>query len=238
MSRQQAVKLPQKILNVSPVVKWAGGKTQLLNKFDCHFPASYGTYYEPFLGGGAVFFHIQPEKAIISDLNQELIQMYEVIRDRADELILILQEYKQKHSKKFYYEIREKEPTNKVEKAARFIYLNKACYNGLMRYNRKGKFNTPWGGYRTLSIDENNIRNVSKLLKSHRIKILHCDFEKALETATKGDFIYLDPPYQPLSKTTNITSYTKDSFSYKDQNRLANVFRELDKTKHPKPILR
>jgi len=211
-----------------PPVKWAGGKSQLLSQFEPLFPdKEFDLYIEPFLGGGAVFFHLLPQKAILIDNNFELINFYRVARDNLEELLSDLD--KHKNTPDYYYEIRavDVNKLDKVQRASRFLYLNKTGYNGLWRVNRKGQFNVPYGRYKNPNIkDEDNLRKVSEALK--RAEIIHGDFSLAKEYVTKRTFIYFDPPYHPLSNTANFTSYTSDSFDADDQKRLAKLFRELD----------
>ncbi|MDP3916766.1 MAG: DNA adenine methylase [Nanoarchaeota archaeon] len=215
-------------------VKWAGGKKQLIEQFKQFFPQEAERYFEPFVGGGAVAFYVIQKNHLkeiyLSDINEELINCYEVIRGNVEELIDKLKQHRNNHNKEYYYAIRELTPEilSKVERASIFIYLNKTCFNGLYRVNSKGKFNVPMGSYKNPSIfHEDDLRELSKILKN--VKILKMHFEKVSEYAKKGDFIYFDPPYYPLQKGKSFTSYTKNNFSEKDQIRLAEVFRELDK---------
>lgn len=211
-----------------PFVKWAGGKTQLLSRLITKVPSNFSCYYEPFLGGGALFFSILPERAVLADKNWELINAYIIIRDHVEELIESLK--KHKNEKEYFYYIRSLDPNNlsPVERASRFIYLNKTCYNGLWRVNSKGKFNVPFGRYKNPKIcDEPNLRTISEVLKDKTI--LCADFEEAVAKAKRGDFIYFDPPYFPLNPTASFTKYTKEDFNIDDQKRLAAVFEELDK---------
>ncbi|MBI5872337.1 DNA adenine methylase [archaeon] len=215
-------------------VKWAGGKKQLLRQFKQFFPEKVESYFEPFVGGGAVAFYIIQKNNLkeiyLSDINEELINCYEIIRDNVKELIVKLKFHKENHNKEYYYAIRELSPEllSKIETASRFIYLNKTCFNGLYRVNSKGKFNVPMGSYKNPSIfQENDLKQLSGVLKN--VKILRMPFEKILDHAKEGDFIYFDPPYYPLTKGKNFTSYTKDNFSEQDQIKLAQVFKELDK---------
>lgn len=224
---------------VRPFLKWAGGKRQLLPEIRRYIPKKIqGTYYEPFIGGGAVFFDLQPQKAVINDRNSELIDCYEVIRDSVDDLIEELKKHQQNHSESYYYEIREwdrrKEyPYNKsrIERAARIIFLNKTCYNGLFRVNSKGQFNVPFGRYKKVNIfDEAVLRAVSQYLnaKQNKIEIINKDFEDALMSAKKGDFIYFDPPYDPVSSTASFTRYDINGFNRDEQRRLKEVIEDLD----------
>jgi DNA adenine methylase len=219
-------------LAASPVVKWAGGKGQLLGQLEPFFPppGAYRRYFEPFLGGGAVFFHLQPAQAVLSDLNEELVNVYETIRDHLDDLLASLRRHKD--DEEYYYWVRalpdQRELTD-IQRASRFMYLNKRCYNGLYRVNSKGQFNVPRGRYKTPPriFDEQNLRNVSLLLKAARLRV--APYELALAEARRGDFVYLDPPYQPLSAAANFTRYTKASFGEEDQVRLAESLDALDR---------
>lgn len=219
---------PALIERPKPPVKWAGGKGQLIPQFEPLFPKEkFDLYLEPFVGGGAVFFHLLPGKAILIDSNPELVNFYRVVRDSLPELCADLA--KHKNDREYYYRTRALDPEtlSPVERASRFLYLNKTGYNGLWRVNRKGKHNVPFGRYKNPKIlDEENLRLVSLALM--RAEIVCGDFSLVLEYACPSAFVYLDPPYQPLSDTANFTSYTADSFGKEDQERLAKLFRELD----------
>jgi DNA adenine methylase len=218
-------------------VKWAGGKGQLLDQFKPLFPKKFNRYLEPFVGSGAIFFYVvqnfKPKEIIISDTNEELINSYEIIRDDVERLIVKLKKHKENHmteGKKYYLTIRATNPNDlpSLERAARFIYLNKTCFNGLYRVNSKGKFNVPMGSYKNPNIvQEDRLRLVSELLKNVIIKVM--SFEKVLDFAKKDDFIYFDPPYYPLKNKKSFTTYTKDPFMEKEQKLLSNVFKKLDK---------
>jgi len=216
-----------------PFVKWAGGKSQLIDQYSAFFPPryKYERYFEPFVGGGAVFFHLRPEKAILSDLNKDLINCYQIIKKQVVKLIEILKEYQIRHTENFYYKIRDdynSQILNNIERVAAFIYLNKTGFNGLYRVNNKGGFNVPLGSYKSPSIfDENNLMAVSKLLKNADLYAM--PFENILSYIKSNDFIYFDPPYYPLNKTSKFTNYTKDAFLENEQERLADVFKQLDK---------
>jgi DNA adenine methylase len=220
-----------------PFVKWAGGKAQLLEAFERFFPANFGVYHEPFLGGGAVFFHLVNRRArfeaILSDTNAELINAYRVIKGQVDDVITLLENHRAEYRadpRNYFYSVRASEPEPKVERAARLIFLNKTCFNGLYRVNKKGEFNVPCGWYLDPSIfDEENLRSVSTALGWSDTKLRVADFEEATKDAKKGDFVYFDPPYHPLSKTSSFTGYTREDFTEKDQERLATKFRELDR---------
>ena len=219
-----------------PFVKWAGGKRQLLPILSQHIPQNFDTYFEPFLGGGAVLFHLitqNPQlECFVSDLNSTLILSYVTIRDRVDELIISLEKYSEnyfKNPEEYYYSIRECNPKNQIDKVSRLIFLNKTCFNGLYRVNSKGKFNVPIGKYVNPNIvNKENLLAVSHVLQSKGISIKCEDFTTSIKAAQKDDFVYLDPPYQPVSSTANFTSYTNDSFSFKDQERLFAEFQKLD----------
>jgi DNA adenine methylase len=217
-----------------PFLKWAGGKRQLLPEIRKYIPKKINTYYEPFLGAGAVLFDIQPKKAVINDVNTELINTYIAIRDHVDELINDLK--KHKNEKEYFYAIRDLDRKEEfkelslVEKASRIIYLNKTCFNGLFRVNSQGHFNVPFGKYKNPQIvNEIVLRAVHNYLNSNDITILNVDFEKAVENAKKGDFIYFDPPYDPVSDTSSFTGYSLYGFDKDDQIRLRDLFVELDK---------
>ncbi|MHA1813175.1 MAG: DNA adenine methylase [Candidatus Thorarchaeota archaeon] len=219
------------VLTARPIVKWAGGKGQLLEKLWDNCPPRFNSYYEPFVGGGALFFHLRERgvlgRTILADANKELIALYIAVRDRIEEIIRELSSGRYVYDEKVYYEIRDWEPTEPVQRAARFIYLNRTCYNGLYRVNAEGKFNVPFGRYRNPRIlDERNLRAASKAFQDVEFRI--GDFEETVWDASAGDFIYFDPPYAPLSKTADFTAYTEAGFSFDEQKRLARVFRELD----------
>lgn len=215
----------------SPIVKWVGGKRQLMFELLKNMPKSYNRYFEPFIGGGALFFELQQEQAYISDMNEELINLYSVVRDNVYELIKDLN--KHEVSKEYFLEIRNIDRTEKyadlsdVERASRFIYLNRTCFNGMYRVNSQGQFNVPFGHYKNPRIiDENNLLNCSELLKKTEIKC--ADFSEILTKVKKDDFVYFDPPYVPLNETSSFTSYTKDGFDIDMQFKLRDVCDELD----------
>jgi len=220
---------------VVPVVKWVGGKRQLLNEIKKYIPKNMTVYYEPFVGGGAVLFDLQPEKAVINDINSELINLYQVIKNDIEELIEDLK--KHRNEEKYFYQIREydrdREKYNKlssVEKASRLIFLNKTCYNGLFRVNRAGEFNTPFGFYKNPNIvNEQILRAVHDYFNKNDVVFYNKDFEEVLISAPEGAFVYLDPPYDPVSDTASFTGYSKDGFSREEQIRLKKVCDKLDK---------
>jgi len=219
-----------------PFVKWAGGKRQLIPILNENLPKTFGTYFEPFLGGGALLFHMLIErngqKCSISDLNSDLVLSYTTIRDRAESLINSLKNHEknyQKDSKSYYYSIRESNPRSQIEKTSRLIFLNRTCFNGLYRVNSKGKFNVPLGKYANPKIvNEDNLRSVSNILQSSRVDIKCRDFEAILSDAKKDDLVYFDPPYQPVSDTANFTGYTNKDFTYDDLARLAELCMKLN----------
>jgi DNA adenine methylase len=206
---------------VRPILKWAGGKSSLLSQLVPHFPKKFNRYMEPFFGGGAVFFSLaEGIPAIINDSNPNLFNLYSVIRDFPHELNEILKLYTEKYSEEFYYELRNTKVENKIEEAAKTLFLNKTCFNGLYRQNSKGEFNVPFGKRIKCPALSNleNILFVSQKLK--KANLFNEDFEKILSISCAGDFIYCDPPYEPLSRTSSFNSYTGLGFSQKDQERL------------------
>ena len=219
-----------------PFVKWAGGKRQLLAELEKSFPKQFGTYFEPFLGGGAVLFDLLAKKpnlkCSVSDLNSDLVLAYVTIRDKLGRLIESLENHSKNYHKDsigYYYEVRKQEPKSQIEKVSRLLFLNKTCFNGLYRVNSKGKFNVPLGRYTNPNIvNRENLTTVSKFLQSDKIKISCRDFESILKDAKKGDFVYFDPPYQPVSDTANFTSYTHRDFTEDDLQRLADLANQLN----------
>jgi len=218
-----------------PFVKWAGGKSQLIPQIIRLMPSRFARYFEPFLGGGAVFFHTASynRNAFLSDINVDLINAYKIIRNNVEELITALKYHQDEYSKSpksYYYQLRDKtKGLNKIENAARFITLNKTCYNGLYRVNKKGFFNVPIGRYKNpLICDPVNLRKMSIVLSQSASYLGVIDYKKILvEKADKDDFVYLDPPFHPISNTANFTSYTNSGFSFEDQKELATIFKEL-----------
>lgn len=218
-----------------PFVKWVGGKRQLLKQFrklGLYPPEGFdpitSTYFEPFVGGGAVFFDLLPKKAELSDLNKELVTTYNVIRDDVGALIASLK--KHKYEKKYYLQVRAKNPSDlsDVEVASRFVFLNRSGFNGMYRVNSRGGFNVPFGRYTNPIIcDEENLRRVSKALQ--KVSIKKQDYKDVLKKAKRGDFIYFDPPYYPMSRTASFTSYTSEAFLEQEQTELKDVFVELHK---------
>lgn len=223
--------------NPRPFVKWVGGKRQLLKQFrDMNLYPPYAfnpekaTYFEPFVGGGAMFFDLLPKKAFLSDMNYELVIAYNVIKKNVDELIKKLKKHKKNNSKDYFLKIRAQkvEKLSDVDIAARFIYLNRTGFNGMYRVNRDGQFNIPYADNKNpLICDEDNLKKANKALK--QTQIVYQDYKRILEKAKKGDFIYFDPPYYPINKTSSFTSYTKEGFLEKEQEELRDVFVSLHK---------
>jgi DNA adenine methylase Dam len=228
-------------LNASSFVKWAGGKRQLLPRIDELIPVSFSRYFEPFLGGGSVFFSLTRKgikfDVYLSDINDELINAYKVVESRVEELIKVLKVYKlkyQQNPESFYYQLRDSPEYSVsgdcIKKAARFITLNRTCFNGLYRKNKQDKFNVPWGRYKNPTIcNSANLSKASLSLRQSGAKISACDYKDSLLEARKDDFIYLDPPYNPTSETASFTGYTRYGFTAKNQEELANTFKKLDK---------
>jgi len=208
---------------VKPFLRWAGGKQWLASKLSKLISTQDHTYYEPFLGGGSLFFAARPKKAILGDTNERLIETYRVLRDRWKDLIPILSYWN--NEKETYYKVRAVEFKDEVWRASQFIYLNKTCWNGLYRVNQEGNFNVPFGYNGRKVFDEGNLSEASELLQN--AKIICSDFQKLLETATAGDFIYLDPPYIVLHAQNGFRRYNEKLFSWQDQIRLAQLAREL-----------
>lgn len=211
---------------VAPVVKWVGGKRQLLNEITPLLPKRITSYCEPFLGGGAVLFSIQPSKAIVNDINSDLIVVYETIRDDVEALITDLK--KHENTPEYFYSIRDMDRNkeayqsmSKVERASRLLYLNKTCFNGLFRVNSSGEFNSPFGHYKNPNIiNEPVLRAVNKYFASSNITFCNEDFAMTLDKIGKGGFVYLDPPYDPVSDTASFTGYNKGGFDKNEQIRL------------------
>ena len=219
-----------------PILKWAGGKTQILERIIENMPKQYNNYYEPFIGGASVLLGVSPQKAFINDVNEQLINLYTQLQKSAESVIETVNKLDAMPcDKDFYYKIREKyneKLINRyfdVECVAFLIWLNKHCFNGLYRVNRKGLFNVPFNG-RThgKSISEDNIKLIAEYLKNSNITITCLDFEKACAGIQQGDFVYFDSPYVPESLTAKFTNYTINGFSIKDHERLSYLFRRLD----------
>ena len=232
MSLDTNVKL--KYYNLQPFTKWTGGKRQLLGELRSYMPETYGRYFEPFVGGGALFFDLAPEKAVINDFNEELINAYRQIKNNPAELINLLIKHKENNSKEYYLELRSVDRDGRisrmteVERAARILYMLRVDFNGLYRVNSKNQFNVPYGRYKNPKIvDVDLLYQISEYLNENDIEILQTDFAEAVKDAQTGDFVYFDPPYIPLNETSSFTSYTHEGFSYEEQVRLRDTFKEL-----------
>lgn len=226
---------PDPLKEAKPFMQWVGGKREMVQQYKGLLPKTFATYYEPFVGGGALFFHLKPEKAVLSDNNTELVKTYQAICNQPEEIIRLLKQFKERHSKELFTQVRNLDREISIfheltdaEIAARMIYLNQTCFNGLYRVNQKGQFNVPIGSsLNRLICDEYTIRNASKSLK--KVIVKEADFATATQEAKNNDFIYLDPPYFPISKYSDFTRYTKEKFYTEDQVRLK---KEVDRLRN------
>lgn len=222
--------------NIGPFVKWAGGKKQLLGRLKERMPDTYGRYYEPFIGGGALLFEIQPQNAVINDVNEQLLNVYKQLKSNSEAVISAIKDLDNVEcNKEIYLEMREAYNRKilrhelDVDCAALTIWINKHCFNGLYRVNQKGLFNVPYNNkVNGTSMSEDNLRDIGKYLRENDVDIRKGDFEVACSDVTTGDFVYFDSPYIPISETANFTDYTKDGFTYEDHCRLAALFKRLD----------
>lgn len=222
--------------NLSPFVKWAGGKTQLLDRLLQRMPEHYNTYYEPFIGGGALLLAVQPKVAIVNDINEQLVNVYKQLKENAEEVISAVNQLDAVICDTERYLSIRKEFNKKIQlqehdaqSAALMIWINKHCFNGLYRVNSEGLFNVPFNNKSNgSSIDAENIRSIGSYLNTASINILHGDFEDACQSVSRDDFVYFDSPYVPESTTANFTSYSKQGFSLEDHMRLAVLFKKLD----------
>ena len=223
---------------VAPFLKWVGGKRQIIPVIKDYLPKDLSnlTYCEPFVGGGALLFYLQPKNAIINDYNSELINVYKVIKVHVDELIASLKQHK--NDSEYFYKIRalDRDPLfynlSDIDKASRIIYLNKTCYNGLYRVNNSGEFNSPFGRYKNPNIiNEPTLRAVSHYLNFANVKIYEGDYIKVLENLSSKSFVYLDPPYYPISETANFTGYTQGGWTKEHQIRLKHICDQLTQRK-------
>ena len=229
-----AARIEQQPREAAPFVKWAGGKGRLLSQLRPLLPSGveHMRHVEPFVGGGALFFSRLPARALLTDINPALVATYSAIRDDVHAVIAALRGLADRHSKESYYQVRERynqaRRVSTSKRAATFIYLNKTCFNGLHRVNRKGEFNVPVGSYKNPRIlNENGLHAASYALRGAHLKCT--PFDALLENAKPGDFVYFDPPYEPVSQTASFTSYARDGFSREDQTRLRDVYRALDR---------
>ena len=230
------VKEEIKNLDVHPFVKWAGGKTQLLEIIESHLPETFNRYFEPFVGGGALLFKLQPKAFSINDSNEELICVYKCLENN-DLFELLKQEllkHEKNHSEEYYYQVREMDKLEEFNnlpiyvRAGRMIYLNKACFNGLYRVNSKGFFNVPSGKKKVVNcFDKKTFDNLNLFFKNRKPVITSIDFEEAVKNAKAGDFVYFDPPYDTWEEKNSFTSYDKNAFGKEEQVRLAKVYKEL-----------
>jgi DNA adenine methylase len=220
---------------VSPFFKWVGGKRQIMPSIVAYLPKDVKTYQyvEPFVGGGAVLFHLQPKRATANDLNTELINVYEVIKNNLDPLIIDLK--KHENNSTYFYAIRNIDRTpdyknlSDIERASRIIYLNKTCFNGLYRVNNAGEFNSPFGNYKNPNIiNEPVLRAVSKYLRTNDIELCNEDYEAVLDKVDQNSFVYLDPPYHPISTSSNFTGYVQGGWNMFDQIRLREACDKLN----------
>lgn len=218
---------------LTPILKWVGGKRQLLSEICPLIPKKITTYVEPFVGGGAVLFELQPKRAIINDFNKELINTYKVVKEDPHKLLEFLETHDKNNCEDYYYEIRsldrsdDFEKMSNIEKAARIIYLNKTCFNGLYRVNQAGQFNSPYGRYKNPNIiNRPAVLAMSNYFNNNDIKIMQGDYREVLKDLTKGTFVYFDPPYLPISTSSSFTGYTEGGFDEKEQIELK---KECDK---------
>lgn len=222
--------------STSPFVKWAGGKGQLLDKLKDRVPSTYGTYYEPFIGGGALFLELKPQRAVINDINEQLINIYRQLKIEPRNIIRAVRKIEETPCNKDYYLAMRERYNKKIadkeldaECSALMIWINKHCFNGLYRVNGKGLFNVPYNNNdRANSIDDVNLINIGYYLSTHNVGIECMDFEELCKDVKKGDFVYFDSPYVPVSETASFTDYTKDGFTLADHERLAELFKRLD----------
>lgn len=226
-----------KKVTLQPFTKWTGGKRQLLPVIRELIPKTYNRYFEPFVGGGALFFDLAPKDAVINDFNAELINCYQQIKDNPQELIEILKVHQEYNSKEYYLDLRSADRDERidmmseVQRAARILYMLRVNFNGLYRVNSKNQFNVPYGRYKNPKIvDEELISAISVYINNNQLEIKVGDFEKAVVDVRTGDFVYFDPPYIPLSETSAFTSYTHEGFSFADQVRLRDAFKRLSDT--------
>ncbi len=206
-----------------PFLKWPGGKRWLVHQYASLFPSRYCRYLEPFLGGGAVFFHLTPLRAILSDTNRDLVNAYQCLRKHARTIDERLSKLQQKHSRALYYRVRATCPTDAIEQAVRFLYLNRTCFNGIYRVNLRGDFNVPIGTKDLVAYPENYLQGIANCLRHASIRV--ADFEETIDKAAAGDFVFVDPPYTVMHNNNNFLKYNANLFSWSDQLRLASTIK-------------
>lgn len=206
-----------------PFLKWAGGKRWLVSSYSELFPKSYNCYHEPFLGSGAIFFHLQPKISILGDSNVDLINTYIAIRDSWQEVYQILGSYQCRHNKEFYYETRSKVFRDPIQKAAQFIYLNRTCFNGIYRVNLEGKFNVPIGTKQNVLLNTDDFETTANILQGADLR--NSDFQETIDEAQKDDFVFIDPPYTVKHNMNGFVKYNEQIFSWEDQLRLRNCIK-------------
>lgn len=207
-----------------PFLKWAGGKRWLVRRGDWIIPKQFGAYIEPFLGGGSVFFSVAPKAGVLNDRNKELMNMYRVLRDHPEALKQLMREHQLLHSEGYYYHVRAESPQDRAERAARFLYLNRACWNGLYRVNRRGEFNVPKGTKTQVFFESDDYTEASEMLK--KVRLRSTDFEKIMDGAKSGDFVFIDPPYTVRHNNNGFVRYNEEMFSWEDQERLARCVKQ------------
>jgi DNA adenine methylase len=203
---------------MKPFLKWAGGKRWFTALCDQYLPATFNRYIEPFLGSGALYFHLEPGSALLGDSNRELIQTYQAVRDDWQAVVAFLREYQERHNPDYYYQVRRISPTEPAEQAARLIYLNRTCWNGLYRVNLKGQFNVPIGTRTTVLFDDDDFEAVARLLQAAELRA--ADFETLIDEAEQGDLVFADPPYTVSHNANGFIKYNERLFSWTDQERL------------------
>jgi DNA adenine methylase len=220
---------PSAAIAPRPFLKWAGGKSQLLQQYNAFWPRSFQTYYEPFLGGGAVFFHLSDriQSAWLTDINPELVNVYRCVQQRVDDLIALLSHHRRNHCADHYYAIRQTQFQDPLERAARLIYLNKTCFNGLYRENSKGQFNVPMGSYKNPGIFDPDVLYAAAAALCRTTIDLQSFDQVVLNATSAKDFVYFDPPYFPISATSNFTGYNRYAFTAEDHTRLRDTFVRL-----------